>query len=337
MASPRHSFHIQDLVISPPLALAPMVGLSHAALRSVMEELGGVGLFFTEMLSAKRLPNESERVSPCLIRSEEKKPLFYQIFLSEPQVIAPAIEKLHGLEASGVDLNLGCPAPKLRKLGAGCALTKDFDKVKAILKTLRQATELPLSVKIRLGTQDRPDRYTELCKIIEGEGADCLVVHARFDHEKFCRKPRWERIGEAKKILSIPVVANGGIFSTQDAVECLLACGADGLMLGRGAVVRPWLFQAVASEVYGIPMEGGPLRFSDIYFQFADTLTSRFPVERRLGRLKQFTHYYAESSLYGHQLACSVQVSSTMEEALERAEAFFFENDYDLIKDEVYA
>ncbi len=121
---------LRNLEIWPPLALAPMVGLSHSALRSLIIELGGVGLLFTEMLSAKRLPDENPTVSPLLIRSSDEKPLFYQVFLHDPSPVIPAVEKLHLLQAEGIDLNLGCPAPKLRKAGAGCALSNDHKTVK---------------------------------------------------------------------------------------------------------------------------------------------------------------------------------------------------------------
>jgi tRNA-dihydrouridine synthase B len=323
----KNSIRIGNVEISPPLAVAPMVGLSHSALRGVICELGGAGLFFTEMLSAKRLPNENENISPPLIKSYSERPLFYQIFLSEPSVIVPALNKLHSFKADGIDLNLGCPAPSLLKRGAGCALTRNHDTVKEIIGKVRSNTKLPLTIKIRLGETLNQSRYLELCRIVEGEGADCITVHARLNNEKFCRKPRWDWIGRAKESVKIPVIANGGIFSCEDAKKCLDITGADGLMIGRGAVEAPWIFSEIASTLYQLPKKKNSVSLMCVYFRFASLLQKRFAKERRLGRLKQFTHYYAKSFKFGHQLATVIQNSSTMEDALEHASEFF--NKYD--------
>lgn len=314
------------LVISPPLALAPMVGLSHSALRSLVQEEGGVGLLFTEMLAARRLPEENDRTSPFLIRTKEEHPLFYQLFLTEEEAIGPAVTRLHELDAAGIDLNLGCPAPQLRRYGAGVFLTSDPDRVCSLVRTLRKATSLPLSAKIRLGVSLDTGMLLDFCHMLEDEGIDLLTVHGRLNDEKFCRRPRWQLIGRVKDALRIPVIANGGIFSVADAKECLRLSGADGLMLGRGAASRPWLFAEIAREVYGMPIMETRRGKQQVYFRFADLLDERFPVERRLGRLKQFSHYFAQNYQYGHILATSVQKSETLKEARQRAEDFFLQS-----------
>ncbi len=316
------SLAIGNLRISPPLALAPMVGLSHSALRTLVMELGGVGLLFTEMLSVGRLPQENALVSPFLFRSPEENPLFYQLFVSPDQDIGPAVERVQALAGQGIDLNLGCPAPNLRRQGAGCALTADPEQVRRTIIRLRQATTLPLSAKIRLGASLDEDRLLDFCRMLEGEGVDLLSVHGRLHGEKFCRRPRWDWIGKVKAALSIPVLANGGIFSVDDARMCLEQSGADGLMLGRGAVCRPWLFADIAREIYGLPLEPPPGRPFELYFRFI-SLLGRFRPERRLGRLKQFTHYYGQNFPFGHHLAMAVQGSLSLEQAEERARIFF--------------
>ncbi len=319
----KPSLKIQDLCITPPLALAPMVGLSHSALRSLILEIGGVGILFTEMLSAKTLPEENHRISPFLVRSEEEQPLFYQIFLHQPDALIPAIKKLHTLNAQGIDLNAGCPAPSLKRQGAGCALSRNPVMLQEILKTMRSNSALPISVKIRLGDRMDKEKLIELCKIIEGEGVDCLTIHARLNNEKFCRKPRWDWVGIAKKELSIPVIANGGIFTVEDAKICLDNSGADGLMIGRGAACRPWLFAEIAEAVYGVPQQRNVNSSSEIFFRFFELLENRFVENRRLGRLKQFTHYFASPFLYGHGFASRIQNSKSMDMAKEIAEDFF--------------
>lgn len=299
-----------------------MVGLSHSALRSLVVEEGGVGLLYTEMLAAKKLTQESA-LSPFLMRSQQESPLFYQLFLTDAEVIQPAVERLHSLGAQGVDLNLGCPAPQLRRQGAGVFLTSDPDRVCQLLKTLRRATSLPVSAKIRLGENLGEEKLVEFCRMLAGEGVDLLIIHARLNHEKFCRKPRWESIGPVKSAIGVPVIANGGIFSVADARVCLQLSGADGLMLGRGAACHPWLFADIAREVYGVDVPESGRDKHEVYVRFCDLLQERFALERQLGRMKQFTHYFAENFQFGHQLATDVQKSNTLSEAMERAAGFF--------------
>jgi tRNA-dihydrouridine synthase B len=319
----NNKINLHNLEISPPLALAPMVGLSHSAMRSLVQEQGCVGLLFTEMLAAASLPDENEKHSPLLVRSADEKPLFYQLFLYDINDIEPAVQRLHHFNAQGIDLNLGCPAPKLRRQGAGCYLLKDPVRLQSLLTKLRMATTLPLSVKIRLGDQLDQVALADLCRMLTGEGVDLLTVHGRLHGEKFCRKPHWEWIGKIKDMVSIPVLANGGIFSVDDARECLRVSNADGLMIGRGAAWRPWLFADIGHELYGCQPEQARLSREQIYFRFINLLMERFPKERQLGRLKQFTHYFAGTYTFGHHLATAVQTSNSMEQAAERAHDFF--------------
>jgi nifR3 family TIM-barrel protein len=311
---------LNSCTIFPPIALAPMVGLSHSALRLLIVELGGAGLFFSEMLSVGKLPTENEKISPFLTRTPAEKPLFYQIFTGPGQDVVPAVERLHTLNAQGIDLNLGCPAPALRKLGAGSFM--DDSIIVETIRKIRSATPLPLSAKIRLGKSLNEKTLVSFCEMLENEGVDLLTVHGRLHGEKFCRKVRWDWIGKAKKAVTIPVIANGGIFTIADAEKCLLESEADGLMIGRGAAVRPWIFGDIARELYGIEIAERP-SLAKIYFRFIELLENRFQPERRLGRLKQFTHYYAENFAFGHHLASGVQNANSIEEAGERAEKFF--------------
>ncbi len=300
-----------------------MVGLSHSALRCLVQGEGGTGLLFTEMLAARRLPHDNPCCSPLLIRHESETPLFYQIIAADPDEIAPAVEKLHSLGADGIDLNLGCPAPMQKKQGAGAVLAGNTAALTKVLRRLRKCTELPVSVKIRLGDNPAADALPAFGLFLEAEGVDMITIHARLHGEKFCRKPRWDAIGAVKDVLSIPVLANGGIFSVADARTCLELSHADGLMIGRGAVQRPWLCAEIATEIYG--MEEVFLKRADaaVYTDFIALLEQRFAPERRLGRLKHFTRYFAASYPFGHHFAASIQNSTTLGEARQRAAAFF--------------
>ena len=314
---------IRSLEISPPLVLAPMVSLTHSVLRQIVAEFGGAGLYSTEMLSAKRLPHDDPELSPYLIRTEREKPLSYQLLVASVSEIGRALDALQSLGADAVDLNLGCPKPGVTRIGGGLGLMARPDEVRRIVAEARKRTELPLTAKIRLGDGPEDRSLKPFCVMLQEEGIDMLSIHARLNHEPPGRRPRWEYLSTVKEWLSVPVIANGGIFSVQDAKECLRVSGADGLMLGRGAVVKPWLFAEIAKNVYGCDIAEPAPVLRNVYERFADLLAVTFGPEHRLTRLKQFTKYFAGNYQFGHYLATRVQSSASVEEALERAGKFF--------------
>ena len=300
-----------------------MAGLTHSALRQIMFGFGGIGLASTEMLSAKRLPTESPSVSPYLIRTAAESPLSYQLLTSTPDEIAAAIESLHAQKADAIDLNMGCPAAAVGKFGAGFSLMEQPEDARRIVAEARRRTLLPLTAKIRLGSELDEVKLKGFCTMLEAEGIDMLSVHARLKNESFARQPRWECIAAIKKWLTIPVIVNGGIFSVQDATACLTVSGADGLMLGRGAVIKPWLFAEIAREVCGSTIAAPEVSLPAVYAAFIGQLKALFRPEYRLGRLKEFTHYFARNYQFGHYLASRVQSSASVDEAGERAAVFF--------------
>jgi len=318
---------LRGLVVDPPLLLAPMAGLTHSALRRLILELGGVGLLSTEMLSAARLPSESPRLSPYLVRSGEESPLSYQLLVSRVEEVVPAIAKLHALGAEAIDLNLGCPAPTVRRMGAGSHLMEEPATVQALVAAARKETDLPLTAKIRLGETLDEEKLRDFCRMLEGEGIEMLSVHARLRGEPFVRKPRWPWVGKVKGWVRIPVIANGGIFSVEDARNCLAQSGADGLMIGRAAAIRPWIFAELAHGVYGKGKEVGEVNRPAIYLRFIELLEESFLPERRLGRLKEFSHYFAKNYPFGHSFASAIQSSASVTEARKRACAFFAKNE----------
>jgi tRNA-dihydrouridine synthase B len=229
-------------------------------------------------------------------------------------------------------LNMGCPSPAVGRFGAGGMLKELPDAARRIVAEARKLTSLPLSAKIRLGTDGSVAETAKLktfCSMLEGEGVDMITVHARFKHEPFARNPRWSYIAEIKGCIKIPVIANGGIFSVEDAEKCLRVSGADGLMLGRGAVIKPWLFAEIAGDVFGCDLPKRAVSLPDLYAAFFDALNANYRTIYCLGRLKEFTHYFAKNYKFGHSLASRIQSSSSMDEAKERAWAFFARNSND--------
>lgn len=325
--NPNAELRAGSLRIRPPIVQAPMSGITHTAFRSLLAELGGVGLYCTEMLSARSLPVEDLDHSPYLARAAAESPLSFQLLVAEPRELEPAVRTLEKLGPDAIDLNLGCPAPEVRRRGAGSSLMECPDKAKTVVALARSLTSVSLTAKIRLGERLDEASLRNFCRMLEGEGVDLLTVHARLRNEPYGRKPRWEWIEKVKSWVSIPVVANGGIFSAEDADKCRRTTGCDGLMLGRGAVTRPWLPAEVARTVYGAQVPARDLSRSAVYRRFATLLAERLAPERQLGRLKEFTRYYSQNYPFGHVLATRVQSSRSVAEALVRADAFFEENE----------
>jgi tRNA-dihydrouridine synthase len=208
-------------------------------------------------------------------------------------------------------------------MGGGSKLMENLQASARILQSARAATDLPLTAKTRLGETLDEGKLRDFCRMLEDGGADMIAVHARLRGEPYGRRPRWEWIGKVKEWVKVPVVGNGGIFTPEDAAECLRVSGSDGLMIGRGAAMKPWLGGEIAREVYGVEGEEKEIDLPALYRRFAGLLEESFAPERRLGRLKEFTHYFALNYPFGHTLATKVQVAETFEEAVDRAEEFF--------------
>ncbi|GAB4256482.1 tRNA dihydrouridine synthase [Deferrisoma sp.] len=319
-------FRARGLTVDPPLFLAPMAGLTHSALRRLLVELGGVGLLSTEMLAARALPQERPD-HPFLLRTPEETPLSWQILVGRPEDVAPAVEALERLGADAVDLNLGCPAPQARKRGGGAFLAADLPRARAVVREARRRWAGPLSAKFRLGEGPDEAPVRDLVALLGDEGVDWVTVHARFRGEPYGRPARWEWIARVKAWSSVPVVGNGGVATADDVGRMLRETGCDGVMVGRAAARTPWLFREAARRVFGRDLPAHRPDPAGVYLRFAALLAESFEERRALGRLKEFTHHFAENYAFGHGLASAVQASRSLAQAVARAEAFLEEHE----------
>ncbi len=320
---PKDTLRIRDLEISPPLVMAPMAGVTHNPFRLLVEELGGCGLFYTEMLSAAAVASESPEKSFYLQNSLKTTPLIYQLLVYDKSQVVPALEKLKRCRCQGVDLNLGCTAPPIVKKGGGIALMQDFDRCASIVRELRSHTRLPLTVKLRLGDSADWGYMTDLCNMLESEGVDGVIIHARLKKDRFKRPAKREYIEKVKEMLSVPVIGNGDVMDAESARLMFLETGCDGVMIGRAAVKKPWVFREIASVLW--PGKFSPLSrisYLEIYERYVDLVRSFLPEERRLGRLKEFTAYFAQNFQFGHTLWRLVQNATSVDEALEKTRSF---------------
>ena len=226
---------------SPLYVLAPLAGYTDLPFRSVVKKFGA-DLTVSEMLSSNALAYGSRKTLKMLERSPNETPYSVQIAGADTEIVRRAVEVLNDEEGIDIiDLNCGCPVPKVVSHGSGSSLLKDLPKMGRIIETIRETSNKPLlSVKVRIGFEEK--KPVEIAKVVEESGADFIAVHGRTRAGKFKAPVDYDAIAEIKQAVSIPVIANGDIDSFEKAQRVLEHTKADGVMIGRGAVGKPWIF-----------------------------------------------------------------------------------------------
>lgn len=308
------------------LVLAPMTFLGHVAFRQYLDELGGCGLMFSEMCSAKTMPTENRHLSPYFRwRNEEAGRLAFQIFGNDPAVMAEAARRIESENLFGVDINFGCAVGAICNRNCGAAVLKTPDTAVAIVAAVRRAVRVPVSVKFRTGWKDDPKAAAELARRFEDAGADLLTFHPRIAPDRRTRPPKWAYIGRVKQAVSIPVLGNGNVFSAADCLAMLDQTGCDGVALGRLAVARPWVFAQWT----------GKGRFdAAIYRQTALTLLelmqTHYDPPQALRRYKRFISFFAANFRFGHHLYSPICNAVDLK-AVRAAVATFFDRPPDVL------
>lgn len=310
---------LRGVTFDPPLFCAPMAELSHSAFRRLVADFGGYGALFTEMLSAKMLLKEDLPRSPWTKRRAQEGRVIYQLLVADTEKLPEILERLAPLAPDGLDLNSACPAPSIRAMGGGADLFEDADRLREILRVLRKYFAGPLTVKIRLGreTEGWRARLGERLRLLRDEGVDGLTLHPRFAGDKLKRAPRHELYAELAAEARLPIIANGDIldphYVRRRAADFAPAAG---LMLGRIAAARPWVFAQWHNPELVV-------EHAAVWQRLCDYVEEDFAAERALGRVKIFTAYFARNFMFGHTLGTAVQSAPTLAAARERAARFF--------------
>ena len=249
---------IGGVTIKSGLALAPMAGVTDAAFREVCSRLGAE-LTCTEMVSSKALCYQDKKSRVLLRPFPDEHPLQAQIFGSDPVCMAEAAQI--ALEASGadiIDINMGCPVGKIVNNGDGSALMRDPEKAARVAEAVVKAVSVPVTVKMRRGWDKGSLNAPELARLLESVGVAAVTVHGRTRVQMYSGQADWGAIREVKEAVHIPVIANGDVFSAEDAVRILRQTGADGVMIGRGCFGDPWLFEQARAALAGEPVPARP-------------------------------------------------------------------------------
>lgn len=254
------SLHVGPLVVDPPVVLAPMAGVTNAPFRTLCRRYGA-GLYVSEMIGARALVEGDEKTLANAAFGADEDVRSIQLYGTEPVSIAAAASLLvddHGVDH--IDMNFGCPVPKVTRHGGGAALpwkTTLFASI--VAAAVRAARHVPVTVKFRLGIDDDHLTFLDTGRIAEGEGAVAVALHARTAHQRYSGHARWEAIGELKAtVQSIPVLGNGDIWTADDALRMMTETGCDGVVVGRGCLGRPWLFGELAAAMKGHPSPRPP-------------------------------------------------------------------------------
>jgi len=248
---------IGNVILDNPFFLAPLAGITDAPFRRICKEQGA-GLVYSEMVSAKGLYYNDKATERLLRIHDEEKPTAFQIFGSEPEIIGFAAKHLSDRANCILDINMGCPVPKVVRNGEGSALLKDPGLVETVVKAAVTNAGKPVTVKIRIGWDAGSINAVEIARVIEEAGAAAIGVHGRTREQYYSGKADWDVIRQVKKAVSIPVIGNGDVFSGYDAIRLMEETGCDFVMVARGALGNPWIFREAIALWGGKPAPPPP-------------------------------------------------------------------------------
>jgi tRNA-dihydrouridine synthase B len=257
--------------IWPPLVLAPMSGVTNRTMRALYKPFG-LGLTVTEFVSSNALKYTNKRTMEMIDQHGLEKPVSTQLWGDDPATMAAAAKVVRECGADIVDINFGCPAPKVTKTNGGSACLRDVDRCEAIMRAVVDAVDCPVTMKMRLGWSETDLVYIDVAKRAQAAGVQAVTLHARTARQFYKGHADWEHIARLKEAIEIPVIGNGDLEDPQVAMDRMRQSGVDGIMLGRGTLGNPWLIAQIADLMEGremrpVPSAADRLRYCIVHYR----------------------------------------------------------------------
>jgi tRNA-dihydrouridine synthase B len=318
------SFKIRDIEIDPPLILSPMAGVTDVSFRRLLKRCGGVGLSVSEFISVEGLTRSNPKSKRQMRFYEDERPFAVQIFGGHVERMRMAAEMAEEIGADILDVNCGCPAPKVVKHGGGSGLLKDHSRLETILKEIKKAIKIPLTVKIRAGFYDHTINAVETAKLAEDCGVEHIALHGRTKEQGYRGLANWDLVRQIKESVSVPVSGSGDVTTIEGAFERFRETGCDGVLIGRGAMANPWIFRQIENAMDGCEIFEPTLADKRaLLHEYFDMLREDMPERPAINRMKQLAGQFTRGLQGGALFRTSIFHSHSVEEVLNRIEEYF--------------
>lgn len=319
-----NEYYVGQIHISPNIVLAPMVGVTDSVFRRTILSLGGCGLVSSEMTNAASVSPRARSRHNQLEFMPEERPITMQLSGNDPDLVASAAKTVEQLGADILDINCGCPSPKVTGGGHGSALLKDLGKMEALIKAVIAAVQIPVTLKYRAGWDDNSLNYLDTARMAEAAGVKALALHPRTRAQLYTGTADWSRVREVREVVKIPVLGSGDVKDAAEALRRLEVYNASGIMIGRGAMENPWIFMQIAQLRRGEAMfEPQPSDKCEFMLRYLDMMIEDAGERMALNKIKQLIGQFGVELPYSAKLRETVHRADSVGAARSHIEAFF--------------
>jgi len=317
-------FKVRHIEINPPLILSPMAGVTDYTFRRLIKRRGGVGLSVSEFISVEGLTRNNPKAARQMRFAEEERPFAVQIFGGQAPRMAMAAEMAEEIGADILDVNCGCPAPKVVKNGGGSGLLKDLPRLETILREIKKSISIPLTLKLRTGFTDSTINCVEVAQMAESVGVEHIQLHGRTKEQGYKGLANWDLVKAIKENVSIPVSGNGDVTSIENALKRFKETGCDGILIGRGAMQNPWIFRQIQDVLEGRePYQPSLEEKQAVLLEFFELLREDMPELPAIGKMKQLAGQFTKGLVGGAQFRQTLYHSHSVKEILDNIGIYF--------------